>query len=423
MTAVPGDERPRLRAGVIRRGNSWSYVIRVTDARGVNRPRWVGGFRTEDEAKEARDRARVAARRGEYVDRTGVTVEQYLRQWLDAHALEVKPRTRAGYEHLLNRYVFPRIGRERLQALRPATLSSLYRDLLEHGAKDGGPLSARSVEYVHAVLRKALGDAVRIDQILTANPAERAKRPRKCYAPPRGSVWTAGQLAAFLASTRDHRLHAFFRLAAYTGARRGELLHLRWSDVSLVGDPTIWIRGSVGIVDGKRVEGTTKGGRERVVSLDPGTAGVLVEHRQRQEWDRDRACGSWVPGDLVFRMEIGAPLFPDTPTALMTKLLTRHNEQATASGLEALPVIRLHDLRHIHATLLLGAGVPVHVVSARLGHADPAITLRVYAHVLSDQATRAAEAFAAILDPAQGSEGPAPMDGPVSKSVSKEVQQ
>ena len=95
----------------------------------------------------------------------------------------------------------------------------------------------------------------------------------------------------------------------------------------------------------------------------------------------------------VFRRELGEPLFPDTPTALMAKLQRQHNTSAAQAGTPGLPVIRLHDVRHLHATLLLKAGVPVHVVAARLGHADPATTLRVYAHVLDDQASGAAATF------------------------------
>jgi integrase len=94
-------------------------------------------------------------------------------------------------------------------------------------------------------------------------------------------------------------------------------------------------------------------------------------------------------------MQIGAPLFPDTPTALMAKLLRKHNAEHRE---DPLPVMRLHDLRHVHATLLLKAGVPVHVVAARLGHADPAITLSVYAHVLRDQASEVADVFARLLE-------------------------
>ena len=317
------------------------------------------------------------------------------------HALEVKPRTRAGYAHLITTYVTPRIGRMRLQALRPADLSALYRQLLDSGGRGGAPLSARTVEYVHAVLRKAFADAVRTDQVLTANPAERGKRPRKVPAPA-VVMWTGTDLVAFLTTTQGHRLHAFFRLAAYTGARRGELMNLRWADVHL-GDghgqgAFVRLRGTVSVIDGVRVEGSTKGGRERTVSIDAGTAAVLTEHRRRQEAERALAGALWVGWGHVFRRELGEPLFPDTPTALMAKLQRQHNTAAALAGTPPLPAIRLHDLRHLHATLLLKAGVPVHVVAARLGHADPAITLRVYAHVLDDQASGAATTFEQLLN-------------------------
>ena len=394
--AGQGSAPSKLRNGVMRRGSTWSYVIRVTDSRGVSKPRWVGGFPTEAAAKRARDAARLAAARGEFVDRSSLTVEDYLTQWLHAHALEVKPRTRAGYAHLIKNYVVPRIGAKRLQSLRPADLSALYRELLDSGGRNGKPLSARTVEYVHAVLRKAFADAVRNDQVLTSNPAERAKRPRREQAPA-VAMWNAEHLASFLKTTGSHRLHAYFRLAAYTGARRGELMNLLWSDVNLGVDSSIRLRGTVSVIDGVRVEGTTKGGRERTVSIDSGTASVLAEHRRRQQQERAMAAGSWIEGDHVFRREFGEPLFPDTPTALMAKLLRRHNEEAAAAGDSVLPVIRLHDLRHLHATLLLKAGVPVHVVASRLGHSDAAITLRVYAHVLDDQASQAATVFERLV--------------------------
>ena len=401
QTVGSGKSAPKLRNGVIRRGRTWSYVIRVTDSTGVSKPRWVGGFPTEAAAKRARDQARTAADRGEYIDRSTLTVDQYLHRWLEGHALEVKPRTRAGYAHLIAVYVTPRIGARRLQELRPADLSGLYRDLLAAGGKDERPLSTRTVEYVHAVLRKAFADAVRTDQLLSSNPAERAKRPRKTPAEA-VVVWSVADLSAFLAVTAAHRLHGFFRLAAYTGARRGELMNLRWAEIHL-GDSQgqgafIRLRGTVSVIDGVRVEGTTKGGRERTVSIDPGTVAILTQHRARQDTDRGLAGGSWVAGDHVFRQELGGPLFPDTPTALMAKLQRQHNTAAVQAGRALLPMIRLHDLRHLHATLLLKAGVPVHVVAARLGHADPAITLRVYAHVLDEQASGAATTFEQLLN-------------------------
>ncbi len=97
----------------------------------------------------------------------------------------------------------------------------------------------------------------------------------------------------------------------------------------------------------------------------------------------------------MFRKEIGSPVHPSTVTALMRSMLAGYNERHPEARL---PVVRLHDLRHTHATLLLRAGVPVHVVASRLGHADPAITLRVYAHVLGDQAAEVADVFAKAVE-------------------------
>ena len=109
---------------------------------GREQAKWVGGFDTEEAAKAARDEARIRARRGEYVNRSISTVADYLAEWLETHAATVKPKTLAGYRHDIEHYIVPRIGHMRLQALRPAAISKLYRDLAEHGGRDGRPLSA-----------------------------------------------------------------------------------------------------------------------------------------------------------------------------------------------------------------------------------------------------------------------------------------
>ncbi len=383
---------PRLRDGVIKRGASWYYVIRVPDpATGVTRPRWVGGFATEQDAKAARDDARVRARRGEYVNRSTSTVADYLAEWADAHAAAVKPKTLAGYRHDIDHYIVPRIGRMRLQALRPAIISKLYRDLSEHGGRDGRPLSATTISHIHRTLRKALADAVDVDQVIAANPAARSKRPRSASAEPR-RIWTVEHLGMFLSEASSHRLFAFYRLAAYTGARRGELLYLRWTAIDLDAAEVTY-GGSTAVISGRRVEGSTKGGRSRTVSLDRDTVAILREHRRRQAEERLSAGSAWTDSGLAFTNRWGEPLYPDTVTALMTKLINRHND-ADPPPAKALPHARLHDLRHLHATTLLLAGVPVHVVAVRLGHADPAVTLRVYSHVLREHAAGVGDIFA-----------------------------
>ena len=143
-----------------------------------------------------------------------------------------------------------------------------------------------------------------------------SKRPRSRGVEPT-RVWTVEQLDSFLTAARSHRLFAFYRLAAYTGARRGELLYLRWQAVDLEA-AEVTFGGSTAVVRGQRVEGTTKGGRSRVVSVDRETVAIMREHRRRQAEERLAAGSAWTGnGGLVFTTKWGQPLYPDTVTALM----------------------------------------------------------------------------------------------------------
>jgi len=139
-------------------------------------------------------------------------------------------------------------------------------------------------------------------------------------------VWTAEQMDVFLATARSHRLFAFYHLAAYTGARRGELLYLRWQAVNLDA-AEITFGGSTAVVRGQRIEGTTKGGRSRVIRIDSDTVAVLRDHCRSQAAERLAAGSSWADaGGLVFTTRWGEPLYPDTVTALMTKLIRQHSK-------------------------------------------------------------------------------------------------
>ncbi len=315
--------------------------------------------------------------------------------------MEIKPRTLHDYRSCIQLYVTPRIGRMPIQAIPASTITKLYRDLLASGGRDGGPLAIPTVTHLHAVLRKAFRDAVIMDEVISSNPVERAKRPRT-QAPEPGTVWTVGQLRAFLATARQHRLFSFFHVAAYTGARRGELLNLRWTDIDLDAKQ-ITITGSTAVIAGERINGTTKSGRTRIVSIDDETVTVLRQRKTDQAAEQLAAGDSWrgTKGGYVFTTGWGEPIYPDTVTSLMTKLIRAHNRpEEGPRPKDELPPARLHDLRHLHATTLLLAGIPVHLVAARLGHADPAITLRVYAHVIRTAEAAAADVFAQAVNAA-----------------------
>lgn len=371
----------RMRGGVIQRGAGWSYVVREVDpVTGRTKPRWVSGFGTQKEARAARAEAMAAMNHGTYVAPRNITVGEWLDTWIEGHVLELKPSTAASYRANIDRYLKPRLGRERLQALSPARLSVVFREMYEGGGKDGRPLSPRTVEFARSVLRRAMRDAV-LERAIPVNPVTGTKRPR--VVKPQHSTWTGAQLHAYLDGTASRPLAALYALAAATGMRRGELLALRWSDVDL-DTKVVRVERSVTQLGGPRQYTTPKNHERRTVSIDDRTAGVLKALRVDQARARLAWGAGWAGGEgLVFGWENGAPIAPDH----VTKDFVR-----SQAGLD-LPRLKLHELRHTHATLLLRAGVPVHIVAKRLGHKDPSVTLNVYADVIPDDDGQAVNVF------------------------------
>ena len=228
---------------------------------------------------------------------------------------------------------------------------------------------------MHAVLRGALGQAVRWGWIPT-NPAESASPPklRRREITPPGIRDTRALLDA--ADEHDPEFGAVLRVLAATGARRGEVCGLRWSDLDIESG-TVLIRRSIASVAGGTVVKDTKTHAARRIALDPATLAVLARQRQLLE-QRAVACAvEFNPDGFMFTSTAdgSSPLHPDTITGGFRRLCDR-------LGLRG---FRVHDLRHLHATQLLAAGVPVRTVSGRLGHADAATTLNVYARLPRSQ--------------------------------------
>jgi integrase len=365
----------------------------ITRRTGPNGERWT----TERDAKRALRAVLVAADRGELVDPSKQPTGAYLDEWLAG--LRLAPSTVASYRKNVRLHLTPHIGTVPLASLTTARIDALYRQLERGGRADhkaGEALSPRTVRYVHTILSAALAAAVRSHR-LARNPAATATPPSPKQArAPEMHPWDAVQLAAFLGWSAGHsQHHAAWTLLAMTGMRRGEALALRWRDVALDAG-TVSVRRSAGVVRVKGegagvVEGDTKSGKPRVIDLDAATVAVLRAHRRERgamalQLARDDA--------LVFGDQEGRHLHPERFTRTFHGELARCRK---AIGAEALPVIRLHDLRHTHATLLLAKGEPVKVVSERLGHASATITLQVYAHVMPGNQRHAAELFASLI--------------------------
>jgi integrase len=295
-----------------------------------------------------------------------------------------------------------------LASLTSARLTTLYRELETSGRRDqkgertGLPLSARTVRYISTILSAALAAAIEDEMpLLERNPAAKARPPTAKEArAPEMHPWSADQLRTFLDwSAGRSQVHAAWYVLAYTGMRRGELLALRWRDIDLDAG-TIAIRRSVGVVKTRGQpeqirEGGTKTCRPRVIDLDPGTAAIL------RAWKSERgaiALHLARSGSVVFGNREGSFRHPETFSRVFRDTQERC---ARMLGEDAPPRIRLHDLRHTHATILLRARENVKVVSERLGHASVTVTLSIYAHVMPGDQRETAARFAALVGGAE----------------------
>lgn len=383
------------RAKIRHKGRRW--FLSLVDGQGIEHAK--GGFATQREAK-ARARELLGSPIGG--GRGGKRIlRDYAAEWLAARQnADLSPSTRDTDRTVLEAWILPHIGTQRLEEIEedPTVLDGLYRTLRERGGRGGRPLRGKSVRNVHVTLSKALGDAVKRGYIRT-NPVLAVDPPARDDSIERG-VWNRQQAVAFLRVAEQDRLGAVWRLALATGLRRGELLGLGWEDIDLEagtgrvarqvlvrpravqGQPRVYVRG------------TTKSRRVRVVRVDAATAAALRAWKAAQGRERMAFGPAWkAHGGLgevrswVVTEPDGAVLHPDT-------LFGRFARVAKAAGV---PAIGLHGARHTYATMALESRIRLDIVSHQLGHSSAATTANIYAHVLEEAATEAAEHMGMLL--------------------------
>ncbi len=343
------------------------------------------------EAKAKRAHLVSERSRGDYVGRSDQKLSDYLESWLTWKRSQVSQRTWERYASLLRSSVIPALGAMRLQELSPQHLDEFYAHSLatERGQKKESRLSPTTVHHRHVALKMALERAVEIG-VLSKNPARFTSPPRVNR--PEMRVLAEEEATALLKVLEDTPSELPAYLALTTGARLGELLALRWSDIDLDAG-VAHVRRTV--IEHMVGQGDSlwysfkepKSGHGRSVDLGAATTAKLRSHRKRQTEHRLTLGGGWKDLDLVLATPTGKPTRPSTASG-------RFRTVVGTCGLEG---VRFHDLRHAHATILLKAGTPPHVVSKRLGHSTVAFTLQVYAHVLPGQQREAADAIEAAL--------------------------
>jgi len=298
----------------------------------------------------------------------GRTVADLLEEWLST--TDLRPTTVRHYRALARVHVLPRMGKVRLERVTPERIQRLYASIPTSGVR----------EKVHRLLHRAFRLAVLWGWVLE-NPCDRVEPPR--HRPKRRDLWTPEQLRRFLEGTEDTRWGPLWHFLLASGCRIGEALGLAWGDVD-------WERGAVTVrhslahLRGRPIlqEPKTPSG-VRVIALPPWGLAALKRQRALQARWRLRAgarwCNAW---GLVFTTKEGGPLaWRDVWRAM-----------STACKRLGLPHMSPHGLRHLHASLLLDAGIPLPAVAKRLGHANTHITAIVYAHALPGQDWEAAQA-------------------------------
>jgi integrase len=330
----------------------------------------------------------------------------YLTYWLATIAPErLKPATLNSYEGLSRLYIRPALGKKRLNRLSPADVRRFLAEFKAaclcclRGADEERPEdkrtccavgrcckrrpSARTVQYIHAVLRSALQQAMR-EELIARNVARIVETPTVESKEVR--PLDAAEVRLLLKTAQPHRLYALWLLLVSTGLRRGEALGLTWADINLAAG-TLRVRRNVQRIRRELIFGTPKTTRSvRTISLPKHCVRALTTHRAQQEREQKVAGAKWQPTPghptgLVFTTVTGRVTDPRSLNRMLT-ILCRDAKVRR---------VRVHDLRHTCASLLLAQGVDARTIMETLGHSTITMTLDTYAHVMGSTLRAAAE--------------------------------
>jgi integrase len=351
--------------------------------------------RRQDDCKAKLDGIKAQAAGGLLpgADRRGETLATLLDAWLTSVQSDLRINTYRRYEQYARFHFKPALGTVKLSDLKPARIQESLaakrtapRDRVMGKSENAArPLTARTVRHMYVVLNTALRWGVR-KGLLTLNPCDRVDPPRveRLEVKPLTAEDTGKLLAT--ATGRGDRLRALWELGALTGARKGELLALRWTDIDLEAGTLNISRTQVEARGGQGTYNPTKTQRSRrVLDLAPDVVDALRAHQDRQKWDRQALGEDYTDNDLVFATGTGTPLSHSNTTRAFKSALK-------AAGLPT--ETRFHHLRHGAATMMLAAGEDVPTVSEYLGHSSAAVTMGIYAHVIPGAKKRAASKLA-----------------------------
>lgn len=376
--------------------NTWKIVVSMGNVNGKY-PRICEtfvGLKSEALIRESELKKQVKT--GSILINKKITFEEFSEKWLKEYAKNLAPRTYNEYKKLLKKInVF--IGKIPLCDLKPLHLSEYYNTLRDIGKETphskinrtelfSGPLSENTILHHYTLIGSILNKAVDWE-CLEKNPNNKVPRPKiKKHEP---NFYDVEQVQTLLKCLENEPLktQALILLALDTGARRGELTGLDWSDIDLE-KGYIHINKTTQLLNGKIIEKAPKTNSSiRKVPITIGTIEILKAYKKELIAKELKLGSKWEKTDKVFTGEFGGPMYPQTPSDIFRALLQKYN----------LPKIKFHELRHTSVSLLINAGIQTQLISKRVGHSSISTTANIYSHIFNSSEKEVTETMNNLL--------------------------
>lgn len=363
-----------IRKRVTKKGVSWQVILeKGLDSSGRRLRDYITVNGTKKEAQQILTEKLNEFNKGTYIEPSQMTVAEHLEQWVETYAKpNLSPTTVRGYLVNINKHTLPYIGTVPLQKLVPLQIQRMFDQL------QGKSLSPRTIKYVHSTLREALQHAFKM-QLIPRNPADFVTLPKQVKY--KAKAYEESEVLEMLKAAKDTDMEAPLNIGVGLGLRRGELLALQWGDIDFEKNQVTISRNLVEINGEVCFRQPKSDAGNRTIEMPTSMAAVLKKHRKRQLEDKLFFGSEYADMDLVCCRRDGRPHKPGSFSHKFEKFLKAHG----------LRQIRLHDLRHTNASLMLQYNVPAKVASQRLGHSSIGITLDLYTHVIGDLQTEAAK--------------------------------
>lgn len=356
-----------MRGHIRKRGSTYSIVVDIgRDENGKRKQKWISGFKTKKEAEKALAEIIAKIEKNEFIEPSKITLQQFINEWLKIYG-EPKwaPKTLVSNKSLIDNYIIPNLGHIELQKLKPVEIQKFYNSLKEK------QLSNTTINYVHRLLNQILKFAVKW-QYIAKNPCELVEAPKKDKK--EFVTWNFEHVKKAKKIFKDTPIYIHVMIALYTGLRLGEICGLRWEDIDFK-NQTITVRRTAQRIDGRFIfkepkTETSKG----IISIPDFLVQILKQEKNKQLQNKLIFGEKYVTEyeGFISIWEDGRFKEPDYVTKKFRKILKKQSD---------IPVIRFHDLRHTHATLMLRSGVDLKIISKRLRHGRISTTADFYSHV------------------------------------------